>query len=109
MLSHMGYSLAVLSGLVLGATPLPEPAAVSAQLDVAIEAKWAERRVTAERPADDATFLRRIWLDLAGRVPSVLEAREFLDDTRTDQRARIIDKLLASEDFANNWARVWTI
>jgi hypothetical protein len=109
MLLNLGYSLAVLSSLAIGAGPVSEPSAVSAQLDSVIEAKWDDRGVAAEQPADDATFLRRVWLDLAGRVPSVLEAREFLDDTRPDKRVRLVDKLLASEDFANNWARVWTI
>lgn len=109
MPAYIGYYLAILSGLALGADPLSEPAAVSAQLDALIEAKWADRGVTKEATADEATFLRRVWLDLAGRIPSALEAREFLNDTHSDKRVRLIDKLLAGEDFANHWARTWTI
>jgi hypothetical protein len=109
MPASIGYQLAVLIGLACGADPLTAPAAISAQLDTLIETKWVERGVIAEGPADDATFLRRIWLDLTGRVPSVLEAKAFLDDPQSDKRVRLIDKLLAGEDFANHWARSWTI
>lgn len=48
---------------------------------------------------DDAEFLRRVYLDLAGRIPSVEEARTFLQDTSADKRAKVIDRLLASPDY----------
>jgi hypothetical protein len=109
MPAYFGYQVAILASLAFGPAPVPEPAEVSAQLDKLIEAKWTDRGVTAEGTADDATFLRRVWLDLAGRVPSALVAREFLDDPRKDKRVRLVDALLASEDFADHWARAWTI
>ena len=56
--------------------------------------------------ADDATFLRRAWLDLAGHVPPGVIAREFLDDKDPEKRARAVDRLLESDDFADHWGRV---
>jgi uncharacterized protein DUF1549/uncharacterized protein DUF1553 len=49
--------------------------------------------------ADDAEFLRRVYLDFAGRVPSVEEARTFLIDSATDKRVVLIDRLLVSPEF----------
>jgi hypothetical protein len=92
---------------VAAAPPTPE-ADVRQQLDRALEAKWKSLQLTPEAPADDATFLRRVWLDLTGRVPPPLKAREFLDDKAPDKRTRLVEGLLASEEFADWWGRVWT-
>lgn len=57
-------------------------------------------------PADDATLCRRLYLDLAGRTPSVAEAREYLADPAPDKRARLVDRLLASPEFSRHFS-VW--
>jgi hypothetical protein len=57
-------------------------------------------------PADDATFVRRVYLDFAGRIPSVAEARAFLDDAAADKRQRLIDVLLASPEYSQRMADV---
>ena len=49
---------------------------------------------------DDASFLRRIHLDLAGSIPSATQVREFLADSSPEKRVRLIDKLLASPQYA---------
>lgn len=54
---------------------------------------------TTAAPADDATFLRRVFLDLAGRIPSVTEAKQFLNDTSPERRKQLIDRLLDSRDY----------
>ena len=64
-----------------------------ARIDRLIEA--AAGATVAPR-ADDAEFLRRVTLDLAGRVPSVEEARAFLGEAADEKRAVLIDRLLAS-------------
>ncbi|MBA4020039.1 MAG: hypothetical protein C0483_22970 [Pirellula sp.] len=51
---------------------------------------------------DDATFVRRIYLDVVGRIPSYEESQTFLEDTSPDKRARLIDRLLASEGYVSH-------
>jgi hypothetical protein len=89
--------------------PAPNPAPAVARLNNTLETVWKDHKVTPAPPADDASFLRRAWLDLAGRVPPPEQARFFLDDTRPDKRARLIERLLASSDFADHWGRVLTL
>jgi len=57
---------------------------------------------------DDATFLRRITLDLAGRLPTVAEHAAFTADSSATKRDAVIDRLLASEDYADYFANKWT-
>ncbi len=58
--------------------------------------------------ADDATFLRRVTVDVAGRLPSAIETKQFLADARADKRQRWVDQLLASPDYADHFANKWT-
>ena len=53
---------------------------------------------------DDATFLRRVYLDLTGLLPPWEKAKAFLANTAADKRAKLIDEFLASEEFARYWA-----
>ncbi|MCA9099145.1 MAG: DUF1549 domain-containing protein, partial [Planctomycetaceae bacterium] len=56
---------------------------------------------------DDTTFLRRVTLDIAGRIPTPAEASEFLASQEPDKRDRAIDRLLASSDYADFFAGKW--
>ncbi len=69
------------------------------RVDALIDAKLAGQPVAAM--ADDAEFLRRAFLDFAGRIPSAAETREFLKDSAADKREKLIDKLLASDEYPN--------
>lgn len=57
--------------------------------------------------ADDATFLRRVTIDLAGRLPTIGESEAFLADQSADKRAQAIDRLLDSTDYAEYFAMKW--
>jgi hypothetical protein len=57
--------------------------------------------------ASDADFLRRAYLDLNGTIPSADEARAFLKDTAPDKRAKLIDRLLASPNYARHLSEVF--
>ncbi len=57
--------------------------------------------------ADDAEFMRRVYLDLAGRIPAVSEAREFLEDQRPDKRTQLVEALLDSPASVRNMTTVW--
>ena len=77
------------------------------ELDVHVQSKLDKMNLQASAVADDATFLRRITLDLVGRLPRVGEARTFLKDTAPDKRARLVDALLEKPEFADFWALKW--
>ena len=57
---------------------------------------------------DDATFLRRVSVDIAGRLPTLEEARAFLTDQDPAKRDRAIDRLLDSAEYADYFANKWT-
>lgn len=59
-------------------------------------------------PADDAEFLRRVFIDLAGRLPSPTETRAFLNDKDERKRQALIDRLLASENFSRRMQEALT-
>lgn len=84
-----------------------DAAAATALIDKALADRWAADKVQPAGAAGDAAFLRRVYLDIAGRIPSVSETRSFLKDTSPDKRARLIDKLLASQRYASHFSIVW--
>ncbi len=73
-------------------------------IDDEIFGKMARDRVPHAPLATDLEFLRRVKLDLTGRIPTATEVREFLADGRPDKRARLIDQLVGSPEFVDKWA-----
>ncbi len=55
----------------------------------------------------DELFVRRVHLDLVGKLPTPADVVEFLKDKSSDKRSALVDKLLASDDFARHWAVYW--
>ena len=55
----------------------------------------------------DEVFLRRVYLDVIGTLPTVTEVRDFLADPDPDKRSALIDELLEREEFADYWALKW--
>src|SRR5207245_8153757 len=75
---------------------------------VALVAKELEQDKVEPAPlTTDEQFLRRVSLDLTGQLPLPADVSEFLADSDSQKRAKLIDKLLESEDYAKNWARYW--
>lgn len=72
-------------------------------IDREVNRKLAQLRIPASPACDDATFLRRVRLDLTGTLPSVQETLEFEQDHRDDKRILLVDRLLASDDFNVFW------
>jgi hypothetical protein len=58
--------------------------------------------------ADDATFLRRVYLDTIGTLPTAAEASAFLASSAPDKRAKLIDALLERPEYADFWAMKWS-
>lgn len=55
----------------------------------------------------DAVFVRRVYLDVIGTLPTAIEAQSFLADPNPDKRSRLINQLLEREEFADYWAMKW--
>jgi hypothetical protein len=80
--------------------------ALAERIDAIISARWAEAKVKPAPLVDNATFLRRLHLDLAGRIPNVLAVRDILSPDGPS-RERFVDQLLASEDYSKHFAAIW--
>ncbi|MBI1904188.1 MAG: DUF1549 domain-containing protein [Planctomycetia bacterium] len=69
-------------------------------------------KATGQTPApvaDDYEFARRAYLDFAGRIPTIEEVRQFADDTNADKREKLIDRLLASEEFPRRMTQLFHV
>jgi hypothetical protein len=84
----------------------PEPPAHNF-VDEHVFARLKLLSIEPARLATDEEFVRRIHLDLLGRLPTVAETRQFLADDRADKRLRLIDALLERPEFADWWALKW--
>jgi len=80
---------------------------LSARIDELLKQHWTKSNVEPAPAADDAEFLRRISLDLTGRIPRVTQVREFLADTSSDKRRRLIEALLDDPLYVNHFTHVW--
>ena len=80
---------------------------LSERIDAEVQAAWKREKVTPASPADDATFLRRIYLDLAGTIPTHDETKAFLEDGDPGKCRKVIDKLLDDPRYAIQQAAIW--
>ena len=94
-------------GGTLAAAPDKDVTALAAAVDRHLSAGWQANKVQPAPPASDAEFVRRVYLDLAGRIPAVAEVRAFLDDKRPDKRQRLIEQLLEGPRYVTHFTNVW--
>jgi hypothetical protein len=71
--------------------------------------KWKDKKVTPSARASDFEFIRRASLDIIGRIATLKEIDVFLRDPESSRRALLIDRLLQTNEYAQNWANVWTV
>jgi hypothetical protein len=76
-------------------------------IDAYISKELKAQNVAPSPLCSDSEFVRRIYLDVCGAIPSAGEVRQFLSDTSTDKRAKLIDKLLQNERYADHWETMW--
>src|SRR5262245_17965602 len=90
----------------LHAADPPSAADVARRVDAAL-LHGLEKDAPLPSPVDDETFLRRVCLDLTGKLPTAEQRRAFLADADADKRAKLVEQLLADEAYAVNWGRYW--
>jgi Protein of unknown function (DUF1553)/Protein of unknown function (DUF1549) len=76
-------------------------------IDELVFARQRELQLLPAPVASDEVFLRRVFLDVIGALPTPDEAKAFLDSRDADKRAKLIDKLLERDEFAAFWALMW--
>lgn len=85
---------------------------VIAYINAQIRQGWADAEITPSAVAAEGEWCRRVYLDIIGRIPSVDELQAFLSDKAEDKKALLVDRLLDSdeyvEEYARNWTTVWT-
>ncbi len=91
----------------LGA-PVADLPAENNFIDELVFQKLRDLGMPPSRPCDDATFLRRSTIDIAGRLPTVEETRAFLDSDDPNKRITWVDQLLDSWDYADHFAEKWS-
>lgn len=84
------------------------PAEPRGRIDELIFDRLATLNIAPARNCSDAVFLRRVYLDVIGTLPTAAEAVQFLEDTRGDKRRILIDHLLQRDEFADYWAMKWS-
>ncbi|SIN79570.1 Protein of unknown function [Singulisphaera sp. GP187] len=107
MVRYQGMVSVYIASIPLGAPVVQMPAEKNF-IDTLIFANLKQVGVPPSPVCDDATFLRRVALDIAGRVPTLEEAREFLSSHDADKRDRLIESSLSSPDYADYFANKWT-
>jgi hypothetical protein len=76
-------------------------------VDTLINTKLKKLRIIPSPLCDDATFLRRAYLDITGTVPSTEVVRKFVDEPSSGKRDALIDELLDRKEFADLWVMKW--
>jgi hypothetical protein len=111
---------ALVSALVVGslqaapARAADEPATSRAEVRLAfiddlIRQAWDAAKIKPSRPATDEEFLRRVYLDLLGRIPTIEEAQGFLQSRDPGRRQKLVEYLLDHPDYARNFANQWGV
>ena len=84
------------------AVPAPK-----SKIDELVLVRLKQLNITPAPLSTDSVFLRRVYLDVIGTLPTLQEAQAFLADQSPDKRARLIDRLLERDEFADYWTMKW--
>ncbi|QEG02432.1 hypothetical protein Mal15_65530 [Stieleria maiorica] len=76
-------------------------------IDDLVYDKLNQLRIRVSDPAGEAVFLRRLYTDVIGRLPTPEEADRFLNSQDSDKRARLVDRLLDQPEYIDHWANQW--
>jgi hypothetical protein len=116
-MKNMLLAAAVLLGLLLGsgctvqaASPYENPTALdsASEVDQLVFGQLRKLKIEPAALCSDAVFVRRVYLDVIGTLPSASEAQAFILDQNSNKRSALIDRLLERDEFADYWAMKWS-
>lgn len=96
-----------LASRAMSMAPAPDASELAGLIDRHVETRLKADHLAPAEPAGDAEFLRRVYLDLHGVIPSAEQAARFLSDPRPDRRERLVDTLLADPRYGEHLGDLW--
>ena len=96
------FALALLSAVVISAPRAELINEATSRINAAVDSWLAKAKTAYNVGLNDHLFVRRVYTDLAGRIPTRDEVQKFVNSASVDKRNQLIDRLLASEDFVSN-------
>jgi hypothetical protein len=91
------------SAAALHAATLPE----SQKIDQLLAQDWQKAGMKANPPASDVVLVRRLYLDIAGRIPTIGEAQAYTQSQDPQKRSKLVDALLASDGYTSHMFNYW--
>ena len=85
----------------------PAPLTPANKIDELVFARLKALNITPARLCSDGVFVRRVYLDAIGTLPTASDAQQFILDRNPDKRAQLIDRLLARDEYADYWGMKW--
>ena len=105
MIRSLGF---VAAALLLSVSYAPAaPTKASDEIDRLVFAKLERLDIPPSAPCTDEVFLRRVYLDVIGTLPTKAEARQFLDSKSLNKRSDLIEELLIRNEFSDYWSMKW--
>jgi hypothetical protein len=101
---HLAVAIALFVGVASGAPLVMAP---QDKIDASVLKKLQELGIQPSDVCSDEVFVRRVYLDVIGTLPTAQEVRDFLADKRATKRELLIDQLLTRNEFADYWAMKW--
>jgi hypothetical protein len=95
-------------GTVLSPYEMDAASTPRSRIDELVLGRLEPLGIEPARPCSDAVFVRRVYLDVIGTLPTASEARAFQSDSDPNKRSILIERLLTREEFADYWAMRWS-
>jgi len=99
--------LALIGNIRLAHAQSVDPLQAAKEIDGLLEQHWATQKIARNPPITDEIFVRRIYLDLAGRIPAPAETAVFLSSAEPRKRAKLISDLLQRESYVSHFYNYW--
>lgn len=93
--------------LLTGSAAVGQDKLLRDRIDQHVAQGWTAQKLTPAQATDDAAFLRRIYLDLIGTIPSYEETKAYLVDSTPEKRSKLIDRLLDDPRYTLQQAEIW--